>query len=82
MHVYVEAMARVLKEIPDCKGVIVGGKHHLEPDYADWLAEKVQALGVSKEVRMVDPAQRAGMDAGDGCGSARLGTRTVRNRCC
>ncbi len=53
MHVYVEAMARVLKEIPDCRGVIVGGKHHLEPDYADWLAEKVQALGVSKEVRMV-----------------------------
>ena len=53
MHVYVEAMARVLREIPDCRGVIVGGKHHLEPDYADWLAEKVQALGVSKEVRMV-----------------------------
>ena len=53
MHVYVEAMARVLKEVPDCRGVIVGGKHHLEPDYADWLAERVQALGVSEEVRMV-----------------------------
>ena len=53
MHVYVDAMTRVLKEIPDCRGVIVGGKHHLEPDYADWLAEKVQVLGVSKEVRMV-----------------------------
>jgi glycosyltransferase involved in cell wall biosynthesis len=53
MHVYVEAMSRVLKEVPDCQGVIVGGKHHLEPEYADWLAERVQALGVSKQIRMV-----------------------------
>lgn len=53
MHVYVEAMARVLKEVPDCQGVIVGGKHHLEPDYADWLTQRVQALGVSQQIRMV-----------------------------
>jgi glycosyltransferase involved in cell wall biosynthesis len=53
MHVYVEAMSRVLKEVPDCLGVIVGGKHHLEPDYADWLAERVEALAVSKQIRMV-----------------------------
>jgi glycosyltransferase involved in cell wall biosynthesis len=53
LHVYLEAMSSVLKEFPDCQGVIVGGKHHLEPDYADWLAERLQALGVSKQVRMV-----------------------------
>jgi glycosyltransferase involved in cell wall biosynthesis len=53
MHVYVEAMSRVLKEVPDCQGVIVGGKHHLEPHYADWLAQRVQALGVSSQVQMV-----------------------------
>ena len=47
MHVYVEAMASVLKNVTDCQGVIVGGKHHLEPDYADWLAQRLQALGVS-----------------------------------
>ena len=53
MHVYVEAMSSVLKDVPDCQGVIVGGKHHLEPDYADWLAERLQAFGVSNQVRMV-----------------------------
>jgi glycosyltransferase involved in cell wall biosynthesis len=53
MHVYVEAMSSVLKEVSDCQGIIVGGKHHLEPDYADWLAERLQALGVSRQVRMV-----------------------------
>ncbi len=53
MHVYVEAMSIVLKQIHNCQGVIVGGKHHLEADYADWLAQRLQALGVSKEVPMV-----------------------------
>jgi glycosyltransferase involved in cell wall biosynthesis/GT2 family glycosyltransferase len=53
MHVYVEAMSIVLKEVPNCQGVIVGGRHHLEPDYADWLTQRLQALGVSKQVPMV-----------------------------
>ena len=57
MHVYAEAMAGVLREFPDCQGVIVGGKHHLEPDYADVLAKRIQALGVANRVRMVG-AQR------------------------
>jgi glycosyltransferase involved in cell wall biosynthesis len=66
MHVYAEAMSSVLKEVSDCQGIIVGGKHHLEPYYADWLAERIQARAFQAS-RWSGAAQRAGMDAGHGC---------------
>jgi len=43
IHVFVKAMAQVLRTHPDVRGVIVGGTHDLEPDYpevVDGLIEK------------------------------------------
>jgi len=53
MHVFAEAMARVIRCYPDCQGVIVGGPHDLEPDYANWLQERVKALGLQKKLALV-----------------------------
>ncbi len=53
MHVFVEAMAEVLQRIPTCQGVIVGGPHDQEPDYAAWLGTEIQRLGLTDRIRMV-----------------------------
>ena len=53
MHVFAEAMARVIQSRPGCQGVIVGGPHDLEPDYAKWLQERVKALGLHEKVALV-----------------------------
>lgn len=53
MHVFVDAMARVFKEVPDCEAVIVGGKFKLEPEYESWLRGKVKHLGLEQKIRMV-----------------------------
>ena len=42
MHVYLRAMSLVVKKHPRIQGVIVGGKHELEPGYPD-LLERVRA---------------------------------------
>jgi glycosyltransferase involved in cell wall biosynthesis len=52
-HVFVSAMAEVLRRIPDCQAVIVGGPHDQEPDYAPWLAAEIQRRGLVDSVRMV-----------------------------
>jgi glycosyltransferase involved in cell wall biosynthesis len=53
MHVFAEAMARVIQSCPGCQGVIVGGPHDLEPEYANWLQERVKALGLQNKVALV-----------------------------
>lgn len=53
MHVFAEAMARVIRVRPECQGVIVGGAHDLEPHYAKWLPKKLEALGLVGKVRLV-----------------------------
>ena len=53
MHVFAEAMARVIRGRPGCQGVIVGGPHDLEPDYAKWLQERVRALGLQNKLALV-----------------------------
>jgi glycosyltransferase involved in cell wall biosynthesis len=53
MHIFAEAMAEVIKVRPDCQGVIVGGPHDWELDYAAWLEQRVRELGVAPIVRLV-----------------------------
>jgi glycosyltransferase involved in cell wall biosynthesis len=53
MHVFVDAMERVLEERPDALGVIVGGRHDLEPDYADYLEGEIHRRGLEKQLLLV-----------------------------
>lgn len=53
MHVFVDAMARVLEKVPDCEGIIVGGMFKFEPDYEQWLRSKIRDLGLEDKIRMV-----------------------------
>jgi glycosyltransferase involved in cell wall biosynthesis len=53
VHVYVDAMARVLSQRPSATGVIVGGRHALEPEYADALDAQIDALGLRGRIRRV-----------------------------
>ncbi len=50
MHVLVEAMPNVLQSYPDAHCVIVGGKHDLEPDYLNYLEERIAVLGLGDRV--------------------------------
>ena len=50
VHVYVDAMARVLETRPDARGVIVGGSHDLEPDYASDIDRQIKAHGIADRV--------------------------------
>lgn len=52
MHVFLDAMAKILEIRPDCQGVIVGGPHHLELDYAEWLERRIQELGLSGKIML------------------------------
>ena len=52
MHVLVEAMPRILQAHPDAHCVVVGGDHALEPDYPDWLRERIDALGLANKVTL------------------------------
>jgi glycosyltransferase involved in cell wall biosynthesis len=52
MHTFAEAMAKVTLVCPDCQGVIIGGAHDLEPEYARWLEQRVEQLGLSGKVRL------------------------------
>jgi len=35
VHVFIEALPKIMDAHPDVHGVVVGGRHDLEPDYAD-----------------------------------------------
>lgn len=59
MHVFVAAVAEVLKKHPDCQAVIVGGKHDLEPDYADELDRVIASSGLTNRIRMAGPQRDA-----------------------
>lgn len=50
MHVLVEAMPKILQRYPDAHCVVVGGKHYLEPDYLNYLEERIAALGLGDQV--------------------------------
>lgn len=50
MHTLVEAMPKVLHKHPDAHCVIVGGKHELEPDYLDYVKERISALKLEDQV--------------------------------
>lgn len=52
IHVLVEAMPRVLQRYPDAHCVVVGGKHDFEPDYENYLNERIAALGLGDRVIM------------------------------
>jgi glycosyltransferase involved in cell wall biosynthesis len=52
MHIFAEAMAKVILVRPDCQGVIIGGAHDLEPEYARWLEARVEQLGLAGKVRL------------------------------
>jgi glycosyltransferase involved in cell wall biosynthesis len=53
MHVLVEAMPEVLRHFPDCCCVVVGGEHALEPDYPQFLRDRIAHLGLEHQVRLV-----------------------------
>lgn len=50
MHVLVEAMPKVLESYPDSYCVVVGGKHDFEPDYEDYLKERIKVMGLADRV--------------------------------
>lgn len=52
IHVFVEAMAQVHRERPDCQGVIVGGVHDTEPAYLSELEELISRHQLKKTIRM------------------------------
>lgn len=53
MHVYLHAMSNIVKRHSDVQGVIVGGKHDLEPDYPAFLESIWRTEGLHQVVRMV-----------------------------
>lgn len=50
MHILVEAMPQVLQKYPDAHCIIIGGKHYLETDYADYVEELISTLGLNGKV--------------------------------
>ncbi len=50
VHVLIEALPNVLEEHPELHCVVVGGVHHLEPDYEPYLRRTVAGLGVEERV--------------------------------
>jgi glycosyltransferase involved in cell wall biosynthesis len=50
MHVFAEAIVKILAVRPDCQAVIVGGPHDLEADYAEWLKNRIHQLGLDGKV--------------------------------
>ncbi|GAB4452178.1 MAG: hypothetical protein OHK0029_02720 [Armatimonadaceae bacterium] len=52
-HTVIEAMPKVREKYPDALLVLVGGEHADEPDYPKYLEERIAALNLSEQVRMV-----------------------------
>jgi glycosyltransferase involved in cell wall biosynthesis len=57
MHVFLAALAEVLRSNTSVQGVIVGGIHEMEPDYPELLENEVKRLGIGGAVWLVG-AQR------------------------
>jgi glycosyltransferase involved in cell wall biosynthesis len=52
MHVFAEAMSKIIETRSDCQAVIVGGPHDLEPDYAPWLEGRIQQLKLTGKIML------------------------------
>jgi glycosyltransferase involved in cell wall biosynthesis len=52
IHVFVEAMARLIGSHPEAHGVIVGGQHDLEPEYADFIERRIDNLDLNDTVTL------------------------------
>ncbi len=50
IHTFIEAMPAILRTYPDAHGLIVGGKHDLEPDYPAYLQQRIDALGLAQQI--------------------------------
>jgi len=53
MHVFLEAVAILVRTHPEVRGVIVGGTHEKERDYPDHLERLLQERGLADKVAMV-----------------------------
>jgi len=53
IHVFIDAIKRVRQTYPDVRGIIVGGKHNLEPDYPNRLRRQIREAGLEKSIIMV-----------------------------
>lgn len=53
MHTLIHAMPQIRERYPDATAVIVGGQHAQEPEYEEYLHQRIQALGLQDAVRMV-----------------------------
>jgi len=55
MHVFVQAVALLRHTHPEVLGVIVGGEHHLEREYAEDLRRMVDHLNLGQKLWLVGP---------------------------
>jgi glycosyltransferase involved in cell wall biosynthesis len=52
MHVLLQAMPTILEKYPQAHCLIVGGKHKLESDYAEFLEQTIIKLNLQKQVTL------------------------------
>jgi len=52
IHVFVDAMARIRTSHPNAHGVIVGGRHDLEPEYTDFVERRIDELNLDDVVTL------------------------------
>lgn len=52
VHVYLEAMSKVVAQVPHATGIVIGGRHEREPDYPEYLQELRRSLGLEDKVVM------------------------------
>ncbi len=53
MHVLIEAMPKILQKHPNVQCLIVGGQHHFEPEYQDYVKQRINDLNVSDNINMM-----------------------------
>jgi len=52
-HLFVEAIAPILRRYPKVHGLLVGGTHDLEPDYPEFLEQIIHQTGLQKRIHRV-----------------------------
>ena len=53
IHIYLRAMSKLIKRRPDLQGVVVGGKHALEPGYSDILQNILCEECIEDNIKLV-----------------------------
>lgn len=53
MHTVVDATPQIRERYPNALALLVGGKHEFEPDYEDFLKQRIAEKGLTDAVRMV-----------------------------